>query len=565
MAVGRFGDTGCVSTKEDKVMVMRIIPRLDIKGPNLVKGVQLEGLRVLGKPWWFARHYYEQGADELIYMDAVASLYDRNSLLHFVKQTSREIFIPITIGGGLRSLSDIREVLSAGADKVSINTAAVKNPQLIREAANRFGSSTIVINIEAQRHENGAYEAYIENGREPTGKDVFKWAQEVVELGAGEILLTSISLEGTCRGYDLELIRRVAGSVSIPVIAMGGAGSKDHVLRAITDGHADAVGMASILHYDLIERRQFSDDDFRDEGNITFLKSRRAGYRAEYASIPAIRDYLAEKGITCRRTSSSAKSGKDQKLRSEISTNESNKTVRVAVINYGMGNLFSVKHACETQGMEVSVVGEAKELMVCDVAILPGVGAFGDAMDILHKLDLVSPIKDFAAKGKLLFGICLGQQLLMSESCEFGNSKGLDIFAGTVERFDSTRFGKEILKVPHIGWNRIYPTPEKAEFGKEADGCYASDWNGTPLEQVPEGANMYFVHSYYVMPEDNSINMSYTTYGDRIFCSSLGRDNVMGFQFHPERSGVQGLIIYRAIASLARNRSKGGSFYERTI
>ena len=199
---------------------VRIIPRLDIKGPNLVKGIHLEGLRVLGKPEKFARHYYEQGADELVYMDVVASLYGRNNLLDIVAKTSREIFIPLTVGGGLRTIKDIQAVLRAGADKVALNTAAIRRPELIREAAKRFGSSTIVISIEAIKKSDGRYEAYTDNGREKTGVDVFDWALKAVELGAGEIMITSIDQEGTGHGFDIALTRKIAEAVNIPVICV---------------------------------------------------------------------------------------------------------------------------------------------------------------------------------------------------------------------------------------------------------------------------------------------------------------------------------------------------------
>lgn len=279
---------------------MRIIPKLDIKGPNLVKGVHLEGLRVLGKPWAFAKYYYEHGADELIYMDAVASLYDRNSLLHFVEQTSREIFIPITVGGGLRTVDDIQAALRAGADKVSINTAATKNPTLIEEASKRFGSSTIVVGIEAQKQPSGRYEAYIENGREATGLDVFEWAKRVEELGAGEIFLTSINQEGTGSGFDIELVRTVSKLVSIPVIACGGAGTLEHIEQVATEGCADAISIASILHYNMLNHCAFNEDEFCEEGNVSYIKSGLSTYRASNASIVGIKDRLNEIGIPCR-------------------------------------------------------------------------------------------------------------------------------------------------------------------------------------------------------------------------------------------------------------------------
>ncbi len=201
---------------------VRIIPRLDIKGPNVVKGIHFEGLRVLGKPEDFARYYYENGADELIYVDAVASLYGRNSLVDIVKLTAQEIFIPLTVGGGLRSVEDIRAVLRAGADKVSINTAGLKREELIRDASRTFGSSTIVVSIEAIKHSNGRYEAYADYGREKTGMDAYEWALRAVELGAGELMVTSINQEGTGEGFDLELTEKIADAVPVPVIGGGG-------------------------------------------------------------------------------------------------------------------------------------------------------------------------------------------------------------------------------------------------------------------------------------------------------------------------------------------------------
>ena len=273
--------------------------RMDIKGPNLVKGVHLEGLRVLGKPERFARHYYEQGVDELLYMDVVASLYGRNSLLHIIERTSREIYIPLTVGGGLRPIDDIRTVLRAGADKVSLNTAAIRHPDLVKEAAKRFGSSTIVVSIEAKKRPDGSYEAYTDNGRERTGVGVFQWAVRAAELGAGEILLTSIDREGTGLGYDLDLTLQVAQSVPIPVIACGGAGSVRHVSEAVLDGRADAVAMASVLHYNYI-REFYTDDDYSAEGNVEFLKGHRRFSKITGVTLKELRIELGARGVPHR-------------------------------------------------------------------------------------------------------------------------------------------------------------------------------------------------------------------------------------------------------------------------
>lgn len=283
---------------------IRIIPRLDIKGPNLVKGIHLEGLRVLGKPEQFARSYYESGADELMYMDVVASLYNRNSLHDIIERTAREVFIPLTVGGGIRTIEDIRSVLRAGADKVSLNTAALQNPSIIHEASQIFGSSTITVSIEASRQSDGRYLAYTDNGREHTGVEVLEWAKKVESLGAGEIVLTSIDREGTGSGYDNELTKMVSDAVSLPVVACGGAGGLEHIEKVVKEGHADAVVMASILHYDFITRHR-DHTGFEEEGNIEFLKSRKTFSHIQTSNIPAIKQYLAKRAIPCRYNDSS--------------------------------------------------------------------------------------------------------------------------------------------------------------------------------------------------------------------------------------------------------------------
>lgn len=283
--------------------MVRIIPRLEIKGPNLVKGVHLEGLRVLGTPEVFARHYSENGADELLYMDVVASLYQRNSLLDIIARTSREIFIPLAVGGGLRSVDDIRAALRAGADKVSLNTAAIRNPELVKSAAKRFGSSTIVVSIEAKRRADGRYEAYVNCGRERTGVDVFTWAQRVAELGAGEIFLTSIDREGTGKGFDLDLVRQVASSVPIPVIAHGGAGTVDHVREVVTEAAADAVSVSGLLHYAYVKCQQTETPASVAQRAPGLPERQRQFSRILDASIPKLKAHLSVAGLEVRPVS----------------------------------------------------------------------------------------------------------------------------------------------------------------------------------------------------------------------------------------------------------------------
>jgi cyclase len=249
---------------------VRLIARLDIKGPNLIKGVHLEGLRIIGPPSRYAQIYYNQGADELIYMDCVASLYGRNNLGHIIENAAQNIFVPITVGGGIRSVDDANHLLRSGADKLAINTAAVANPKLITNIAHRFGSQCMVLSIEAKQIAPEQWEVYTDNGRERTGIDVISWVKQGVSLGAGEILLTSVDKEGTRQGFDVSLVKAVTQEVSVPVIASGGMGKPEDLVEVVQQGEADAVAMADILHYqratiDQIRKvAQSSDIEVRD-------------------------------------------------------------------------------------------------------------------------------------------------------------------------------------------------------------------------------------------------------------------------------------------------------------
>lgn len=231
-------------------MNTRLIARLDVKMEHLIKGVRMEGWRKMGDPRERARLYYEQGIDELIYMDVVASLYERNNLSEIVRDVASDVFIPITVGGGVRSLEAVKDLLAVGADKVAINTAATQNPELLRQISDTYGSQATVLSIEAQKQPGGGWEAMTDNGRNHTGRDVVAWAQEGAELGAGEILVTSIDQDGTGLGMDVDLISKVSAAVDIPVIACGGVGSVSHVTDIINSTTASAVAMARVLHKD---------------------------------------------------------------------------------------------------------------------------------------------------------------------------------------------------------------------------------------------------------------------------------------------------------------------------
>lgn len=232
------------------MLAKRIIPCLDVKDGRVVKGVNFLGLRDAGDPVEIAKRYDEEGADEVAFLDITASHEKRGTMIHVVEKTAEQVFMPLTVGGGIRTIEDIRLLLSAGADKVSINTSAVENPDFVKQSADRFGSQCIVVAIDAKRQKDGnGWEVYTYGGRKPTGIDAVEWAKKVEKSGAGEILLTSMDCDGTKLGYDIELTRTISDSVNIPVIASGGAGTLEHLYQAFSDGKADAVLAASIFHY----------------------------------------------------------------------------------------------------------------------------------------------------------------------------------------------------------------------------------------------------------------------------------------------------------------------------
>ena len=249
----------------------RIIPCLDVKDGKVVKGINFVGLKEVGDPVDLAKAYYEQGADELVFLDITASSDDRGTVVDMVRKIAECVFIPFTVGGGIRTVDDFRALLREGADKISINSSAINNPRLISDAADKFGSQCVVVAIDARKRADGSgWNIYKNGGRIDVGMDAVEWAMQADRLGAGEILLTSMDCDGTKAGYDIELTRQIAENVSIPVIASGGAGTKEHFYEALTDGKADAALAASLFHYKELE-------------------------------IMDLKNYLADKGIPVRR------------------------------------------------------------------------------------------------------------------------------------------------------------------------------------------------------------------------------------------------------------------------
>ena len=277
---------------------IRIIPKLDIKGPNLVKGIHLEGLRVLGNPEEYAKLLSEMGADEIIYQDTVASLYGRNSLNDLVSKTARSCFIPLTVGGGIRSIEDIKDLLKAGADKVSINTAFINNPSFAKESSRLFGSSTIVASIEAINYE-GEFLAFTDNGREYTGKKVLDWVLELQDCGVGEILLTSVDNEGTGEGYNLDLYRLVKEKLEIPLIFHGGAKEPKHFLDLLNISDVDAFGASSIFHYGLLNLNRIKNKS-NDHGNTEYLSKNISFKDFGEFTVTSVKEALSNAGYNLR-------------------------------------------------------------------------------------------------------------------------------------------------------------------------------------------------------------------------------------------------------------------------
>lgn len=241
----------------------RLVGRLDIKERRLIKGIHLEGWRVIGDPHEYARRYYEAGIDELIYIDAVASLYSRSKLVEIVESTTKDLFVPLTVGGGVRTCADAYDLLRAGADKIAVCTEAIARPSVINEIADTFGSQCMVVSIQAKRRAAGGWEAYADSGREPMDRDVVAWAREAEARGAGEILLTSIDQEGTGKGFDLDLTKAVSDAVGLRAVASGGFGTARDFVRAVRDAGADGAAVAAALHYDRVtvsEIRREADD-----------------------------------------------------------------------------------------------------------------------------------------------------------------------------------------------------------------------------------------------------------------------------------------------------------------
>lgn len=459
----------------------RIIARIDVKGGRLIKGVRFEGLRVLGDPREAAIKYYKSGADEIFYSDAVASLYGRNSLTELVKATAKEVFIPITVGGGIRSVNDVERILASGADKIAINTASVENKSLIRELANVFGAQCIVASIQARKTSNKNWEVMTNSGRERSGIDVKDWVKEVQDQGAGEIIITSIDMDGTCSGFDQELLAEVKTLVSIPLIFGGGIAKTKDVKSLINEKAISGISIGAALHY-----------------NKTNLKDLKSELQLNSTNLKALNS--PEECIDDRKY-----------MLNDIS---------IGIIDYGMGNQQSLRNALDLLGAKTFISDQTSLLAEADILALPGVGSFPEGMKRLRNSGLDKFIKSMHRERKPIFGICLGMQMLFESSEEYGVHEGLGLIPGKVESLN--KYSKKEIKMPHVGWNQLQ---KKRETSQDIE------------------SHQYFVHSYAVMDLDEEHIIYNCNYEDVNFIAAVNKEKVLGFQFHPERSGYEGLKL----------------------
>ncbi len=474
----------------------RIISRLDIKGSRLIKGIRFEGLRVLGNPCDIAQHYYIQGIDEIFYSDAVASLYGRNGLDQLLKETCKSVFVPVTAGGAIKSIDDVYLLLKAGADKVAINTHAVKNPELINELANRFGEQCIVLSIQARRSlkTDSGWEVMIEAGRERSGIDLQFWIEKMQNFGIGEIYLTSVDQDGTNKGPDEELIYLANKLVKKPLIVGGGFNSVSSINKALSFKAVSGVSIGSSLHY-----KKLMIGNIKKEINSK--------------NIPLRIDL--DKEINFK---------KDKSFKTNI-----------AVVDYGMGNQQSLINALNLLGHEVILTNKKDTIKDIDLVILPGVGSFPAGIKELKDRGLINTLLERNKNQKPIIGICLGMQLFFECSTEFFYNKGLGIFKGSIKNIREFNIEQKIqnfhsdeIKLPHMGWN------------------YLSKYFGKPIfSEIMEFNNksFYFVHSYGSDSIENFDFCMTTNYFGFDIVAVCAVKNTIGFQFHPERSGKIGLKL----------------------
>ena len=450
----------------------RLIARIDVKGENVIKGIHLEGLKIVGKPEELSKKYVEQNADEIFFHDSVATLYGRNNLTHIIEKVASTLSIPLTVGGGLRSVVDIENALSSGADKVAINTKFVDDKNFIRKTIEKFGSQAIVGSIEA-KFVNGNWIAFTDNGRNISKYKVLEWVEILQQERVGEIILTSIDFEGTEKGFDLNLVKAVNKIINVPLIISGGAGNIQHISDCLEFSKVSGVALASILHF--------------NKSNISGIKNK----------------IFSKKRIYFNK-------------KFNIKKNKNNVTIlKTKVCNFK--SLYnSLKKICE-----VNVIESTEDAKSISRLILPGVGSFPEFINGLGEKK-IEIIKKFHLTENPILGICLGAQVMFSESSEHKKTNGFNFIKGKVLNLKKISKNEKLI-VPHIGWSEIDCKKHKI------------------FENIENFSRMYFIHSFNFVPEDKKTIFATTKFDNFKINAISIKKNIIACQFHPEKSGLNGL------------------------
>ena len=471
-------------------LAKRIIARLDIKGKKLIKGIRFEGLRVLGDAVDFAEKYYLNGIDEILYIDAVASLYGRNSLSEILSETSKRIFVPITAGGGIRSVDDAKKLISNGADKVAINTGLVEDIGLANKLIKTFGSQCVVASIQAKRNSDLGWEVMKASGRERTGKSVIDWINDLQTQGVGEILITSVDMDGFSKGIDKDLVVACSKVCEVPLIIGGGFGYEDEVKTVIKNPRISGLSIGTAFHKNKLSTKNLKDKIKASNPNLVRVVKNQIDYDSQDLN-NSIGNLFRKKNLL--------------------------------IVDYGLGNNLSLYNALEKLDYSVEISHSINKIKKADLIFLPGVGSFAQGISNLRQRGIYNLLIERAKLGKPIIGICLGMQLLFDSGTEFKFSEGLGLIRGTVQKLDINPNNSSEIFLPHIGWNEIYRKGSEIRKSKN-------------LRQ-------YFVHSYAAKDVDEKYVTFISNYSDQEFIAAVRKDNIAGFQFHPERSGIDGLNL----------------------
>tara|TARA_B100000401_G_scaffold406236_1_gene321641 strand:- start:286 stop:1740 length:1455 start_codon:yes stop_codon:yes gene_type:complete len=471
-------------------LAKRIIARLDIKGKKLIKGIRFEGLRVIGDAVEFAEKYYLNGVDEILYIDAVASLYGRNSLSDLLSETSKRIFVPITAGGGIKSIEDAQSLISNGADKVAVNTGLVENITLAKSLVKVFGSQCIVASIQAKRNPDLGWEVMKASGRERTGKKVIDWVKDLQDQGVGEILITSVDMDGLSKGIDNELIEVCSKVCKIPLLVGGGFGDEMEVNKVITNSKISGVSIGASFHKNKLSIINLKNKIRENHPNLIRVLKSEKDYESKITNKKAV-DLYRKKNLL--------------------------------IIDYGLGNNLSLFNALEKLDYNVEITSSINKIRDADIVFLPGVGSYSQGIRNLKKRGIFDALIENSKLGKPIIGICLGMQMMLDKGYEDGINSGLGLIKGEVKFMGEINSDKKMI-IPHVGWNFIKS-------------------NNDILDSDVLNSMQYFVHSFNATDVPLKNRLHTFTYYQKEWIASIIKENIVGFQFHPERSGLQGLLM----------------------